>query len=387
MDVKSSLKAILTDVQHGLNTGKFDNEAAVSQGIVLPILYALGWPIFDTRIVHPEYSVSGGRVDFALCHPPKKPLVFIEVKRVGASEGADRQLFEYAFHIGVPMAILTDGQEWHFYLPGEQGSYQERRVYKLDILNRDIDECVSRLVRYLDYEKSRTGDTIKTAKSDYRDVNERRQVSRFLPIAVEQLIRERDEMLIEVVSDKVESLCGYRPDEMQVALYLETLILGHTLATSSSNNNRIINLTASPPSAKEQRHRNVSKSKGISSSAIGGSKHHRKKKSPAPPKQLRVIFQDGTVIQGDTSATTLVETIRKIGVERVRSLGLKSRPTTKCRYALVDIQPDPTQSPRSLGDYYVHTRSSTPEKQRVLEQIQQLVGEIKEIRVLEPYNK
>ncbi len=365
MDVRSDLKATLTNVQNGLNVGGFDNEAAVSQGIVLPILHALGWPIFNTRIVHPEYSVGGRRVDFALCHPPNKPLVFIEVKKVGASEGADRQLFEYAFHVGVPMAILTDGQEWHFYLPGEQGSYQERRVYKLDILNRDIDECVSRLARYLDYEKSRTGDTIKTAKKDYRDANERRQVSQFLPMAVEQLIRERDKMLIEVVSDKVESLCGYRPNEMQVALYLETLIPKHTLASPSSPVNRTTNPTAST----EGQHRN------------------RKRKSPAPPKRLRVIFQDGTVIQEDSSAATFVETIRKIGVERVRNLGLKSRPTTRCRYNLVDVRPDRTQSPTPLGNYYVHTRSSTPEKQKVLEQIQQLVGEIKEIQVLEPHNK
>ena len=72
-------------------------------------------------------------MDYALCHPPREPLVMVEVKQIGQSKGADHQLFEYAFHKGVPMAVLTDGQEWHFFLPTEQGDYGERRVYKLDL--------------------------------------------------------------------------------------------------------------------------------------------------------------------------------------------------------------------------------------------------------------
>ena len=64
----------------------------------------------------------------------------------------ERQLFEYAFHMGVPMAILTDGQEWHFYLPAEQGLYQERKVYNLNILEREVTESANRLNRYLQYD-------------------------------------------------------------------------------------------------------------------------------------------------------------------------------------------------------------------------------------------
>ncbi|EQD78280.1 Type I restriction enzyme R protein N terminal domain protein, partial [mine drainage metagenome] len=115
-------------------------EASVQQGIVLRLLHALSWPSYDTQIVCPEYSLEGRRVDYALCHPPGKPIAFVEVKQIGQSEGAERQLFEYAFHVGVPLAILTDGQEWNFFLPGEQGDYGERRVYKLDIVERDISE-------------------------------------------------------------------------------------------------------------------------------------------------------------------------------------------------------------------------------------------------------
>lgn len=69
------------------------------------------------------------------------------------------------------MAVLTDGQEWHFYLPGEQGDYEDRRVYKLDLLERDINESKTRLSRYLEYEAVKSGEAVESARSDYKDVS------------------------------------------------------------------------------------------------------------------------------------------------------------------------------------------------------------------------
>jgi predicted type IV restriction endonuclease len=118
-----SLSDEIDDIRAGIKAGRYGSEAAVSQGIVLRLLQALGWSTFDTHAVCPEFSLGGRRVDYALCHPTDKPVAFIEVKQIGQSGGAERQLFEYAFHVGVPLAILTDGQEWNFFLPGEQGDY------------------------------------------------------------------------------------------------------------------------------------------------------------------------------------------------------------------------------------------------------------------------
>jgi predicted type IV restriction endonuclease len=70
----------LVDFRNRIRAGRFPNEATVSQGIVRRLLDLLSWPVYDTDIVMPEYSVSGRRVDYALCHPPQKPIVFIEVK-------------------------------------------------------------------------------------------------------------------------------------------------------------------------------------------------------------------------------------------------------------------------------------------------------------------
>lgn len=213
----------IEEIRAGVKAGRYVNEASVSQGIVLRLLQALGWPSYDTQIICPEYSLEGRRVDFALCHPATKPIAFIEVKQIGQSDGAERQLFEYAFHVGVPLAILTDGQEWNFFLPAEQGSYGERRVYKLDIVERDVAECVARLNRYINYEAVTSGRAIAAAREDYKDVARNRKVLAALPEAWSKLVAEEDELLLELVAEQVESLCGFKPDLDTVARFLKSV--------------------------------------------------------------------------------------------------------------------------------------------------------------------
>lgn len=257
------LKEHIYQIQSDIRAGFFRNEASVSQGIILRILQALNWPIFDSRVVCPEYKVEGRRVDFALCHPSNKPLIFIEVKQVGQSEGADRQLFEYAFHLGVPMAVLTDGQEWHFYLPGEQGLYQERRVYKLDLLERDTKECESRLKRYLDYQDSCSGKALGEARLDYQSITKNRQITSTLPLAWEKLIEESDELLIELLADKVESLCGFKPDPDIVSNFL----LNGTKLSAETNTSNYRNKTTQAKKSSTQK--NLASKTSASLSSIG----------------------------------------------------------------------------------------------------------------------
>ena len=222
MGVEQDIEAIRV----GIRAGHFSNEASVSQGIVVRLLDALGWPKYDMHTVWPEYALSGRRVDFALCSPPGKPIAFIEVKQIGQSDGAERQLFEYAFHDGVPFAILTDGREWNFFLPGEQGDYRERRVYKLDIVDRDVKECSERLERYLLHSAVASGAAIQAARDDYRNVSKDRQMRDALPKAWQQIIADEDEMLLEIVADRVESLCGFKPGPDMVAMFLKDSVAG-----------------------------------------------------------------------------------------------------------------------------------------------------------------
>lgn len=218
-----SLHTDIEDIRSGLKAGRYKNEAAVSQGIILRLLNTTGWSIFDSSQVIPEFSVGAGRVDYALCHPPGKPIILIESKAIGDAQGAERQLFEYAFHQGIPMAILTDGQEWSFFLPGEQGAYRERCVYKLDLSVRSTEECCRIFERYLKHSEVISGAAFANARDDYKNVSKKRQIETTLPQAWMQLLKEQDEILVELIADEVESLCGFKPEPDTVRRFLDAV--------------------------------------------------------------------------------------------------------------------------------------------------------------------
>ena len=202
---------LIARIRARLANGSYANEAGISHGVVTPILNALGWDSSDPDQMLPEFSSGKGRVDFALLGLGRRPGVFIEVKNVGRAVDADRQLFEYAFHKGVPLCVLTDGREWSFYLPGGQGTYEDRRVYRLQLDDRQPAECESVLVRYLARERVRSGAAYEDAQRDYRDAAGKREASAALPRAWTALLAEREENLLDLVADKAEALCGFRP--------------------------------------------------------------------------------------------------------------------------------------------------------------------------------
>ena len=298
---------------------------------IVRLLHALGWPRYNTQIIVPEYSVEGGRVDFALCHPRLKPLAFIEVKQVGQIEGAERQLFQYAVHRGVPIVILTDGREWHFFQPGGQGDYRERRVCKLNLIETDNQGSVRRLDRYLNYELIRTGEAIRAIEDDYRNISKQRQIETSLPEAWIKLVEEADEFLIDVVVEKTESLCGYKPTSEQVLDFLKSL------KKEGSQPREEPSLPIRPRR-----------------SSTSGKK---------PPTRLVVTMSNGESIDHHNATETFVEVIEKLGIQRVKDLD------KEYIIPLISTDEHPRYTQRKLGRYYIMTQSSTNTKKELLEEI------------------
>ena len=331
-----TLKEHINDIRKGLETGRYPDEAAVSQGIVLRLLGALGWPTFDTQVVVPQYVVEGRKVDYALCYPLSKPLVFIEVKRVGNIEGADRQLFEYAFHEGIPIAILTDGREWRFFHPIAQGDYRERKVHEMDLTEDDSEKSAERLERYLNYESICTGEAVETIKKDYEKVVQQRQVATRLPEAWNKLVEEADEFLVHTVAEKTESLCGYRPPDEQVLDFLKSLKQEQAIK---------------PPLKRKHLTRN---------------------------RGLFVTMPDGEIINHSVSATTFAEVIEKLGIERVRNLKRQ-----ELGIPFIDSTRHSKYSQHKSGQYYIMTNNSTPKKQRNLKEIASALGVRLQVEIVE----
>jgi hypothetical protein len=214
---------LIERIRERLAQNAYVNEAAISHGVVTPMLNALGWDSADPEQLVPEYTTDRGRVDFALFGLGHRPAVFVEVKAVGRAVYGDKQLFEYAFHQGVPLCVLTDGREWSFYLPSGQGSYEDRRVYRLQLDDREPEECERILVRYLARDRVRDQRAFEDAQRDYRDVAGQREAVSVLPRAWAEMLATPEELLLDAVADKAEAMCGYKPDAAAVLSFLRTL--------------------------------------------------------------------------------------------------------------------------------------------------------------------
>jgi predicted type IV restriction endonuclease len=211
----------------------YPNEQIVRTGIIEPLLKELKWDITNRDMVYAEFTTDPNRVDYALFYL-SKPLVFIEAKQIGRiDERAEQQLLSYAFYIGVPLAILTDGREWNFYLPLEEGPFRERKVYKLDISERKIDDIIERFHRYLSYERVTSREAIEAAKRGYDSVLEKKRAADFLPKAWSKLVEEKDTLLVDLLAEKVSEQYGYKPDRDTVISFL--IQLRHQSALTSSS--------------------------------------------------------------------------------------------------------------------------------------------------------
>jgi len=219
------LDSTLDDIVTKLREGRFPNEAAISTGIVLRVLNELNWDVHDAEVVWPEYNVGKGRVDFALCDPPSKPRVFIEVKQPGAAqaEGSIEQALLYAFRTGVHYIVLTDGRTWNLYLPSEPGTYEERCVLRLDLYERLSLDPKDALAHYLEYGRVASGEALEAARKEYRDRMSRDTARRELPAAWSELVRRGDESLVRLLSDAVEAQTKLRPIDADVLGYLRSL--------------------------------------------------------------------------------------------------------------------------------------------------------------------
>ena len=285
-----TLKEHIDDIQKRLERNEFESEAAVRQGIIERLLGVLAWPTFDTKVVFPEYGVEGRKVDYALCNNASTPCVFIEVKRVGNIDEGIKQLFEYAFHTGVPIVVLTDGQKWRFYHPAGEGSYEDRKVVELDLIVEDSEECAKSLNRYLNYELVQIGEAAEVIAEDYKSIVNQRKIEERLPEVWSELVQEQNEYLLLAVMEKAKEKFGYEPTEKQVLTFLKSLQ----------------RKTESKPVDPPPKKRLVLPNDPRVSPQLS--------KSQFP---LRVTMPDGEVIDHRNASDTFLEVINKLGCDEV----------------------------------------------------------------------
>lgn len=211
------------------------SEAQTSQGIVLPILNHLDWDVFNTNEVTPEYSVSGGRVDFAL-RIQSINKVFLEIKKTAENlENHQQQLVYYAFQQGVKLAILTNGITWQFYLPLEEGSWEQRRFFTIDLMEQSVDDAIEKFESLLSRNNIESGNAYQKAKSLYEGRQKNKTIKENLPKAWQKLISEPDEMLVELLNETLEKISGYKAENNQITDFLQGVFPNFSIGTISNN--------------------------------------------------------------------------------------------------------------------------------------------------------
>lgn len=208
-----------------------ESEQATKQGIILPILGHLGWDRDDIREVIPEYSVGTGRVDYCL-RLGHKNCVFIEAKRTNQElERHQEQLLDYAFREGVELAALTNGLLWWLYLPLLGGSWEQRKFFTIDITQQAPEAAAGHFEAYLSRVGVGSGEAVARARKVHQSREKERLTSLTIPRAWRALCEGPDELLVELFTEKVESLCGHQPTPDQVAQFLERQMRGSRLIT------------------------------------------------------------------------------------------------------------------------------------------------------------
>lgn len=214
------LKTFLENLKNNPRVANFD-EAATKQAIILPILHALGWNTYNIDEVSPEFSVEGGRIDYSL-QDNNINKVFIEVKKTGEDlEKHEEQLLFYSFRQGVKLASLTNGMTWWFYLPTEEAEWKSRKFYTIDISQQESADVASRFVDLLSKTNVISGKASQNAESIYRGRIKKKAITENLPEAWNKILLEPDGLLVDLLAETTEKLCGFKPDNKQVETFLK----------------------------------------------------------------------------------------------------------------------------------------------------------------------
>lgn len=199
------------------------DEASIKSGVILRLLSLLGWNPFDVNEVKPEYTVETKRVDFSL-RINETNKVFIEVKRPSENlETHQEQLLGYSFREGVKQAILTNGITWWFYLPLNEGSWEQRRFFTADFFEQDQTAISEKLIELLSRCNVASGDALKTAEHLYKGHQKKNILRDALPKAWHKILNDPDDLFVELLVETTEKLSGFRPEIKEVERFIAAI--------------------------------------------------------------------------------------------------------------------------------------------------------------------
>ena len=116
---------------------------------------------------------------------------------------AAREAFELCVH--------TDGPRWWFYLPSAKGGLSQKRCHVIDLIEQKPEEAAADLMALLSRESVAGGGHLEAATAAHQS-QKRKMAAEFLPEAWNKVMSEPNKILVEILSDATEKLCGCKAD-------------------------------------------------------------------------------------------------------------------------------------------------------------------------------
>lgn len=137
-------------------TYKFETEQATKQGLILPLLQALGYNIFNIDEVTPEAIADvgikkGEKVDYKVSVDGKAVMIIeCKIRNSTLSLKEINQLYRYYSSSDVGIGILTNGDDYWFFTDSEKKNIMDIRPYEMiSISNLGTDnDIVKTLEKY-----------------------------------------------------------------------------------------------------------------------------------------------------------------------------------------------------------------------------------------------
>lgn len=146
-DITGKIKALSVRIEQ--QRASVVTEEACKTAFVMPFLSALGYDVFDPRVVIPEFTADvgvkkGEKVDYAVRVNDKISLL-IECKSCGANLGQSQmsQLYRYFSVTEARFSVLTNGIDYWFYTDlDEPNKMDQRPFFKFNMLDHRPDDII-----------------------------------------------------------------------------------------------------------------------------------------------------------------------------------------------------------------------------------------------------
>lgn len=149
MGGNETLVTVVKDIAGKLERWRGLKEAQTIQAIILRVLQALGWNIWNPyEVVPQDTGTRSYRPDFLLCAKKDEPVLVLEAKALDRTlTDEDRmQVVNYANSQNIRWSVLTNGKLWEFFDNRVEARAPEKRVLYFQLDNPSAAKYLEKLL-------------------------------------------------------------------------------------------------------------------------------------------------------------------------------------------------------------------------------------------------